>query len=63
MTVLGFPPLWGIYLGSAILLRGAWLGRPVAVALRHAEVVTAFATALMAPFAVAALAVRICIYA
>jgi hypothetical protein len=63
VTVLGRPPLFGIYWGSAALLRGFWLGRSMANALRQAELVTAFMTAMVAPFTLAALSAIVCIYA
>jgi hypothetical protein len=63
VTVLGLPPLFGIYWGSAALLRELWLGQSVSSALRQAEFATALMTAVWAPFTVAALATMVCIYA
>jgi hypothetical protein len=64
ITVLGLPPLCGIYWGSIAFLRGLLQGRSITDALRRAEVATAFVTALAALLAPAALStILICIYA
>jgi len=64
ISVLGLPPLCGIYWGSIALLRGLMQGLSITDALRRAEVATAFVTALAALLAPVALsATLLCIYA
>jgi hypothetical protein len=63
VTVLGAPPLCGIYWGSAVLLRRMGLGQPIALALYRAELAAAFVTAITVPVVAVVLMILVCIYA